>query len=132
MSVFAERLRNLRDATGQTQGEVGKAVGKSRESVSKYEIGDREPDTEAIAAIAMHFKVSADYILGITDDIVTLNSKGNKNYYVDIFRNEKYLKDENFVPYFNLATKMHDNTVEIKAADRMINRLIYLRKNKRK
>ena len=128
MSVFAERLKNLRDVTGQTQGEVGRAMGKSRESVSKYEIGAREPDTSAIAAIAMHFDVSADYILGITDDIIPLNRKSERSYCLQIIRNDKYLKDETFVPYFDMATRLKDNDVEIIIADRLVNRLIKLGK----
>lgn len=128
MSVFAERLKNLRDTTGQTQGEVGKAMGKSRESISKYEIGVREPDTGAIAAIAMHFNVSADYILGITDDFIPLHRRDEIPYCMEIIKGEPYLRDDDFVPYFCLAVKMRDNNVEVESADRLINRLIKLGK----
>lgn len=120
MSVFAERLKNLRDTTGQTQGEVGKAVGKSRESVSKYEIGEREPDTTALASIAKHFNVSADYILGITDDYMSLQGASAAPYCYEILSHDEYLRDEGFVPYFKLAVKMKDNDVDINEADQLI------------
>lgn len=131
MSVFAERLKNLRDTKGQTQGEVGKAVGKSRESVSKYEIGEREPDTEVIAAIAKHFNVSADYILGITDDLVALIDKSAKSYCIEIVEYETYFKDEKFVPYFNLSIKMKDHDVEIRPVDRFIDHMIKMGKKQK-
>lgn len=131
MSVFAERLKNLRDTKGQTQGEVGKAVGKSRESVSKYEIGDREPDTTAIASIAKHFNVSADYILGITDDFTSLTGKNANSYCVEIIACDDYLRDEAFVPYFKLAVKMKDHNLEVKEVDSFISHMIKIREKKK-
>ena len=124
MSVFAERLKNLRDTKGQTQGEVGKAVGKSRESVSKYEIGEREPDTAALASIAKHFNVSADYILGITDDYISLQGTNATPYCFEILSHDEYLRDEGFVPYFKLAVKMKDHALDMNEIDRLISPLI--------
>jgi len=124
MSVFAERLKTLRDTKGQTQGEVGKAVGKSRESVSKYEIGKREPDTTAIASIAKHFNVSADYILGLTDQLTALNCENADLYCIEIMNFNEYLSDEGFVPYFKLAVKMKDHELEIIEIDSFISQLI--------
>ena len=130
MSVFAERLKNLRDTKGQTQGEVGKAVGKSRESVSKYEIGEREPDTTALASIAKHFNVSADYILGITDDYTTLTRQNTDPYCFDILSHDEYLRDEEFVPYFKVAVKMKDNELDVNEVDPVIDRLIKTNRKK--
>lgn len=130
MSVFAERLRNLRDTKGQTQGEVGKAVGKSRESVSKYEIGEREPDTAAIASIAKHFNVSADYILGITDDYTTLSDSKRDSYCIEIISHDKYLRDESFVPYFKIAVNMKDHNLDINEIKIFVEQLIKANRKK--
>lgn len=130
MSVFAERLKSLRDTRGQTQGEVGKAVGKSRESVSKYEMGEREPDTTAIASIAKHFNVSADYILGITDEFTALTGKNTDPYCIEILSHDEYLRDEGFVPYFKLAVKMKDSDLDVTEVEPMIIRLMKTNRKK--
>ncbi len=124
MSVFAERLRNLRDKKGQTQDEVGKAVGKSRESVSKYEIGEREPDTISIASFAKHFNVSADYILGITDDSELPIGSKRKPFSPELYAFEKYLYDKNFIPYLQLAVKIKDYNLELEKIEKFVNTLI--------
>ena len=130
MTVFAERLKKLRDTEGQTQDQLGKAVGLSRESVSKYETGTREPDVEAIASIARHFKVSADYILGITDEFTALTQACVNTICIGILQYEAYLGDKEFVPYFIFSVKMKDNSVEIWAVERYINRMLTRRKIK--
>lgn len=124
VSIFAERLKNLRDKKGQTQDEVGKAMGKSREAVSKYEIGEREPDLVAVASLAKYFNVSADYILGITDDSQVLIGSKRKPISPDIYAFEKYLTDANFIPYLKLAVKIKDNGLELSKIEKFVNALI--------
>ncbi len=124
MSVFAERIKDLRDKRGHTQEEVGRVVGKSREAVSKYEIGEREPDLTAVATLAKYFNVSADYILGITDDTKVFAGNKRKPYGPRLFIFEKYLTDDDFVPHLKLAVKIKDNNVELSKVERFVNHLI--------
>lgn len=124
MSVFAERVKNLRDKKGHTQDEVGKAVGRSREAVSKYEIGEREPDLIAVASLAKYFNVSADYILGITDDSEMLIGNKRKPIIPEIYAFEKYLTDADFIPYLELAVKIKDNTLELDAIEKFVTNMI--------
>ncbi|RCX16292.1 transcriptional regulator with XRE-family HTH domain [Anaerobacterium chartisolvens] len=122
MSVFAERLRNLREKQGQTQVQVGKAVGKSREAVTKYEMGQREPDLHAITSIARYFNVSADYILGITDQ---LDSNHKQEGLDEVSLSGKECKDnEEFVPYFKLALKIKNSGVGLKEVEEFVDKLI--------
>lgn len=124
MSIFAERIRDLRDKRGRTQDEVGKVVGKSREAVSKYEIGEREPDLTAVATLAKYFNVSADYMLGITDDSDVLIGSIRKPFSPGLFIFEKYLTDDDFIPHLKLAVKIKDNNVELSKVEKFINSLI--------
>lgn len=123
MSIFAERLKDLRDKKGHTQDEVGRAVGKSREAVSKYEIGEREPDLVAVASLARHFNVSADYILGITDDSDILIGSKRKPLIPEMFAFEKYLTDVDFVPHLKLAVKIKDHDLELNKIEKFVNSL---------
>jgi transcriptional regulator with XRE-family HTH domain len=112
MSVFSERVKKLRKAKKQSQNEVGKALGKSRESISKYELGEREPDPNVIALLSRHFNVSSDYMLGITDDSENEAVDNSKSFSRKLYAFESYLKNEKFIPYLRLAVIMKDSNIE--------------------
>ncbi len=124
MSVLSERVKKLRSAKRQSQNEVGKALGKSRETVSKYELGEREPDPEAIVLFAKHFNVSSDYLLGISEQTENMSTDEKKPYSPELYAFEKYLKDEKFIPYLQLAMRMKDSNIEIKQYEKLINKII--------
>lgn len=58
------KLRTLRKDRGLTQYELGKALGVSPSTIGMYEQGRREPDKDALLAIANFFNVTTDYLLG--------------------------------------------------------------------
>lgn len=62
---FGARLREVRKAHGETQPELAKALGVSRSAVSMYESGEREPSYALLSAIAAHYGVDTDYLLGL-------------------------------------------------------------------
>lgn len=66
--MLPKRLREQREKKQMTQSELGKMLGVERATVSRYETGDREPDSEVIRRLAGFFGVSVDYLLGQTDD----------------------------------------------------------------
>jgi HTH-type transcriptional regulator, competence development regulator len=68
MSILGKRLKYLREKFNYSQKKVAEAIGISNVQLSRYESGDRNPDPELIAAFADFYGVTADYILGRTDD----------------------------------------------------------------
>lgn len=64
-NVFSERLKELRGK--KTLQEVSDAIGITRVAMGYYEKGERKPDIEILYRIADFYKVSADYLIGITD-----------------------------------------------------------------
>lgn len=68
MASFADRLRELREKKEVGQKEVGAIINVSDSSIRKYESGTRTPTPDAIIKLADYFKVTTDYLLGITDD----------------------------------------------------------------
>ena len=68
MSVFSERIKELRLERGMTQEEVGKLIGVKRYSVYGYEKGNNYPEVPGLIALADYFGVSTDYLLGRTDN----------------------------------------------------------------
>jgi transcriptional regulator with XRE-family HTH domain len=61
------RIKELRTEFGITQADLAKLLKISDRAVGYYEKGEREPDNETLIKIAEYFKVSVDYLLGITD-----------------------------------------------------------------
>lgn len=65
--AFPTRLREMMSRTKTTQETLGEVLQVSRQMISQYCSGASTPDWKAIAAMAKHFDVSADYLLGLTD-----------------------------------------------------------------
>lgn len=65
-SIFAERFLKLR--RDQTQAEFAEFLGVSRPTVGFYESGERIPDAITLERIARRCNVSADWLLGLSDN----------------------------------------------------------------
>ncbi|ACL77088.1 helix-turn-helix domain-containing protein [Ruminiclostridium cellulolyticum] len=124
MYILPERIKSLRNVKGQSQKEVAEALGKSREAISKYELGEREPDPDVIVQFSQHFNVSSDYMLGITDHIENIAPGKRMPYSPELYAFEKYLNDQNFIPYLQLAVRMKDSNIEINQFEKFINKVI--------
>lgn len=61
------RIKELREARGEMQKVIAKALGIAPSTYSQYETGKREPDYSTLSKIADYFDVSVDYLLGKTD-----------------------------------------------------------------
>lgn len=64
---FGERIRNLREDSDLNQTQLGNAVKMTQRKISYIECGKCEPSIEDIVAFCRFFKVSADFLLGISD-----------------------------------------------------------------
>jgi len=61
-----EKIAELREKRGLTQGELSAMLGITRASLSHYETNRRQPDYETLSALADFFRVSVDYLMGRT------------------------------------------------------------------
>jgi len=68
LTTLGDRLRRLREEQGVTQEQLGKVLNVKKAAVSKYETGYTVPDADTLKKLADFFNVSADYLLGRTDD----------------------------------------------------------------
>ena len=67
--AISSRLKQLREDRQQTQEYVAKKLRISKTALSNYERGSSLPDTETLALLAVHYNVSAEYLMGMTDFI---------------------------------------------------------------
>ena len=77
--MVAERLQQLRLATGLSQEAVAQEMHMSRSTYSSYETGRRVPSLDVLPDLAKYYKTTTDFLLGVTDDPglpPTLDEKG--------------------------------------------------------
>lgn len=58
------RIRQLRDERKLTQQALADILGLTQQAVYNYENGNTQPDIDTLKAIAAHFDVSVDYLVG--------------------------------------------------------------------
>ncbi len=66
--LFGQRVLEQRKKHGETQKELAQVVGVEDTQIIGIEHGRNTTTAERIALICQHYKVSADYLLGLTDD----------------------------------------------------------------
>jgi len=64
--AFAERFKAERERNGYSQRDIAKILKASQEIIAAYETARAVPYAEDLVAVALLFKVSADYLLGMT------------------------------------------------------------------
>jgi len=61
------KIKELRIEKGLSQRELGEKLGFSNQTISAWEAGKREPSLDYVKQLADFFKVSADFLLGMSD-----------------------------------------------------------------
>lgn len=64
---FGSRLKELRIERNSSQKEVADEIGISITAISQYESDSRFPNEEMLKRLCMYYKISSDYLLGLTD-----------------------------------------------------------------
>ena len=65
---YRQRLRALREDRDLSQSEVGRIIHKSQQGYSHIENGRAELKIEDLAELCRFYHVSADYLIGLTDE----------------------------------------------------------------
>ena len=104
-------IRELRQKSGITQEELAGALRVSVQTVSRWENGVNSPDLSLLPQLAIYFKVTTDFLLGLerkntmaklikTTETFELASKQEAEEMVLKFKGEKFpvLKDHKITP----------------------------------
>lgn len=62
--MFHQRLMELRKQHGLTQEQLGAVAGVSRQTVSKWELGETTPELEKLHLLCDYFRISMDELTG--------------------------------------------------------------------
>ena len=66
---YRERMKSLREDRDLTQAEVGKILNKSQQGYNHIEAGRAELKIEDLIKLCDFYGVSADYLVGRTDEM---------------------------------------------------------------
>ena len=64
---YIQRIRNLREDNDKTQAEIAEILGTSQTMYATYERGANELPIRHLITLCKYYKVSADYILGLSN-----------------------------------------------------------------
>lgn len=90
---FNNRLYELRKKKGLSQEELANRINVSRQTVSKWEIGDSTPDMEKLIALSDLFEISLDEL--ILGKVSESREQGANASEIAIMLEEKVLTQEN-------------------------------------
>ena len=66
---YRQRMRELREDRDLTQQKVAEVLGTSQTMYARYERGANELPIRHLIALCRYYRVSADYILGLKDEM---------------------------------------------------------------
>ena len=67
MEIFAKRLREVRIEAGESREDLGRILDVGISQISELENNRKGTTLEKLVTICRHYKVSADYLLGLSD-----------------------------------------------------------------
>ena len=68
---YRQRLRAVREDGDYTQAEIGKILQKSQQGYNHIEAGRAELKIEDLIRLCKFYHLSADYLIGLTDEKTT-------------------------------------------------------------
>lgn len=69
MQTYQIRLRQLREDHDKTQKQIATYLGIKQTVYSRYETGKNDMKPQQIIALCNYYKVSADYVLGLSEGL---------------------------------------------------------------
>jgi len=127
MDNFETRLKILRTETKKTQQELAESLSISKQTISNYESGTREPKIEVLMKISSYFNVTVDYLIGksiyknhiqkslsgILADILEVPSESISDG-MDLFNNYFELIKLSIHPYLSTGANLEELTENLK------------------
>lgn len=91
-NLFCERLKNLRLSNNLTMENLGAQFSVTKQTISRWESGDRLPPLNVTYNIAKYFNVSIDYLVGLTDNNINTIQNTTSDTLKDPILSEKHEK----------------------------------------
>lgn len=86
---YYPRLKDLREDMDLSQSDIAKVIGTSQSYYAQYEIGNRPIPFERVIKLAEFYKVSIDYIAGLTNDKRGIGHSKESKYNITQLNNKR-------------------------------------------
>ena len=93
--MVADRIKELRLSNNMTQADLAKKLNITRSSVNAWEMGISIPSTAYIIELSQLFKVSTDYLLGLSTNITLDISSLSEREIQLVYRLVQYFQELN-------------------------------------
>lgn len=81
--MLNEKLQQLRKIKGMSQENVAQVIDVSRQTISKWELGETSPELDKLVKLAKLYEVTVDYLLGndesLIQEVTPTSNKGFAN-----------------------------------------------------
>lgn len=67
-----QRIRDLREDHDLTQSDIAKILSTTQQQYGRYENGQREIPVHHLVTLCKYYNVSADFLIGLTDEMRSL------------------------------------------------------------
>ncbi|MDY6065300.1 MAG: XRE family transcriptional regulator [Finegoldia sp.] len=104
--MLSSKIRELRKRNNMSQQELGKKLNVGKTTISNYETGYSEPDSNTLTKIANIFDVSVDYLLGIDSNPNKTNDKFLVPVVGSVSCGEPFIAVEDILDYEELDPKL--------------------------
>lgn len=78
--IFGENLKSIRKENHFTQENLAKILNVSKMTISAWEADKQEPSIDNIVRIALIFRTTSDFLLGLEDEFGNKNKNTYNNY----------------------------------------------------
>ena len=78
-SYYTRRIRDIREDNDLTQQQIAEILGTSQTMYARYERGANELPIRHLIRLAEYYRLSTDYLLGLTNEKETLSKRKNKD-----------------------------------------------------
>ena len=123
MSIFSERLKELRKKRGYTQSELAKYMNMRQGSYTKWETGMTEPRIESLIKLADILDTTTDFLLGKTNIDFGNDSKVYEEYKELLSQNKKEEIKERYDHSFEFFIKAVAKQLNI-SVEEALNKII--------
>lgn len=72
---YYQRLKDIREDRDQTQEEIAEVLKIKQQQYQRYETGRQELPMHHFITLALYYKISLDYIVGLTNTPRTIDGK---------------------------------------------------------
>ena len=78
--AFSEKIKTLRTTNRLSQRELANRIGVGKSQISYYENGERFPSVDVLIKLSDVFRVTTDYLLGISrEKIINLSDLSDED-----------------------------------------------------